>query len=42
VDFGRKARRKRPLERTRNRWEDNIILKWLSEKSDVVAWTGFF
>jgi hypothetical protein len=31
---------KRPLERPRCRWEDNIILKWLFTNWDDEAWTG--
>jgi hypothetical protein len=29
---------KKPLERPRRRWEDNI--KWIFKKSDEESWTG--
>jgi hypothetical protein len=31
---------KRPLERPRHRWEDNIVLGWIFRKLNVGVWTG--
>jgi len=37
--LGWKPEGKRPLERPRHRWEDNV-LRWISWEWDVWVWTG--